>query len=259
MTPSLDAHAHLGLNVTREDLDALGSVAVMAVTRSPEDWPGALRRRDSKIAWGAGCHPGVARALGLYNESLFVAVAKKAAFGGEVGLDARVSTSFELQREVLASILHVAAGEGLVLSVHSLGRTAEALDLIEESGATKVILHWWTGTADETKRAIDLGLFFSVNGAARPHILAMLPRDRVLTETDYPLTSNSDPRASMPGKVDTILGTLAREWSCDIEAVRLATWTALADLDMGRNGLARSSPAFAAAIEYVAGRATPRR
>jgi TatD DNase family protein len=246
--PSVDAHAHLGLDVTRGDLDTLGSAAVMAVTRSPEEWPGVIRRRDTRVAWGVGCHPGVARALRLYDEGLFAAVAKRAAFGGEIGLDARSSTPDELQRKVFGSILRVAADESLILSVHSLGRTTEVLDLIEESGATKVILHWWTGTSDETARAIALGLYFSVNGAVRPHILGMLPQDRVMTETDFPLTSTIDAAVTRPGKVDTIVAMLARQWNCDATAVRTATWTALRELDRGRSGLARSSPGFASMI-----------
>ncbi len=248
MISSLDAHAHLGLDVTRGDLDALGTTGIMAVTRTPEEWPGVLGRRDSRVVWGIGCHPGVLRGLRMYNEALFTAVAKKAVFVGEVGLDGRPPTPDDLQRQVFRSILRIATDEGLILSVHSLGRTIEVLDEIEATDAKRVILHWWTGQAGETQRAIKLGCYFSVNSAAHPHILAELPRDRVLTETDFPLTATIDPPVARPGGVDAILATLAQLWGCDANAVRASSWRAIGELDRGSRRLERANTSFAGAM-----------
>jgi TatD DNase family protein len=70
-----------------------------------------------------------------------------------------------------------------------------ALDLIESQLARKgqVVLHWFTGSKSEARRAVDLGCYFSINCAMLRNdkgrdLVAALPSDRLLTETDAPFT-----------------------------------------------------------------------
>jgi TatD DNase family protein len=55
------------------------------------------------------------------------------------------------------------------------------------------VLHWFTGTKAEARRAAALGCYFSINaemmysGRGRA-LVAELPMDRLLTETDGPFT-----------------------------------------------------------------------
>ncbi len=54
-----------------------------------------------------------------------------------------------------------------------------------------VILHWFTGSAAEARRAVEMGCYFSVNeemlrSPKHRKLVASLPPDRLLTETDGP-------------------------------------------------------------------------
>ncbi len=78
----------------------------------------------------------------------------------------------------------------------------------------RVVLHWFTGTTAECRRAVDLGCYFSVNAEMlvnekRAAITKTLPLDRILTETDGPFTQ-TDARPSRPSDVWIALEGLAR-------------------------------------------------
>ena len=59
-------------------------------------------------------------------------------------------------------------------------------------------MHWFTGSRSEARRAVALGCYFSVNTEMTRNergqaLVADLPIDRLLTETDGPFTQNSWP------------------------------------------------------------------
>ena len=65
------------------------------------------------------------------------------------------------------------------------------------------VLHWFTGSGPDVRRAIDLGCYFSVNEqmlkAPRGRsLLEAVPLARLLTETDAPFQSEND-GARAPG------------------------------------------------------------
>jgi len=80
------------------------------------------------------------------------------------------------------------------LSVHSVRAVGKVLDHIERALPTargRVVLHWFTGTPAEARRAIALGCYFSINSEMlrspkHRKLVAGLPADRLLTETDGP-------------------------------------------------------------------------
>jgi hypothetical protein len=85
-------------------------------------------------------------------------------------------------------ILDVVADEPRILSLHSYRATDQVLEELSSRPAPGVVLHWWPGSAVATRRAVDLGCYFSVNAAIfqRPATLRHLPVDRLLPETDHP-------------------------------------------------------------------------
>jgi TatD DNase family protein len=97
-------------------------------------------------------------------------------------------------------------------------RAAKAvLDMIEillppTRGAP--VLHWFTGTKAEAKRAVELGAYFSINremlrGDRRRSMVASLPLERLLTESDGPFVK-MEGRDARPSDVAATLDDLAR-------------------------------------------------
>lgn len=241
MTPRIDAHAHLVPNLSAAEVEGIRDAFVMSVTRSPIEWGAALKRNDKRIAWGLGCHPVDAKAVTEFSEAKLAAVASRAPFLGEVGLDARSKVPAGTQERVLEAVLRVAAAEEIVVSVHSTGRSSRVLDLVEASGCRTAILHWWGGSEKDTARAVKLGCWFSANVAMRGDVLATLPVDRVVSETDFPATRSYDRSVDRPGAVASIETKLAALWSVETAVVRERGWNVVRAVDARGGRLARAT------------------
>lgn len=220
----VDFHCHLDLYpdhaaaVERCERDG---VFTLAVTTTPKAWPRnhELASATNHVRAALGLHPQLvadrAREIGLWEELL-----PRTRYVGEVGLDAgpRFYKSFDAQKEVFARVLSLCAAAGnKIVSTHSVRATKVVLDMIEQympPSRGRVVLHWFTGTTAECRRAVDLGCYFSVNAdmlvnEKRAAITKTLPLDRILTETDGPFTQ-TDARPSRPSDVWIALEGLAR-------------------------------------------------
>lgn len=177
--PPLDAHAHIEPGAPAEDLEDLEAV-VVAVTRTLDEYRQASNRLDRSTIWSVGCHPGRPDAIAKFDVAEFRSCVQRAAFVGEVGLDGTSRVPLEEQVEVFRRVLQVLVALPRPVSIHSAGKHGLVLDLIEESRSAGIILHWWTGDRAMTEHAVDLGCWFSVNGArSQQRIAAMLPPERI--------------------------------------------------------------------------------
>lgn len=219
----VDFHCHLDLypdhaSAVRQCEES--GVFTLTVTTTPKAWPRnhELVEQTRHVRAALGLHPQLvserAAEISLWEELL-----PRTRYVGEVGLDAgpRFYKSLDLQKDVFARVLTACARAGeKILTVHSIRSAKAVLDMIEhhlppERG--QVVLHWFTGTAAEARRAVDLGCYFSINaemlvGEKRRQLVAALPRDRLLTETDGPFTQ-VDGRISRPDDVALAVGKLA--------------------------------------------------
>lgn len=229
--PPLDAHAHVEAAIAPAELTKLQAV-VFAVTREPSEWQRARRRNDRMTVWGIGCHPGVPNAFDAFDPDTFATYLADAPLVGEVGLDGRSKVAMARQREVLDRILNMVSASPCPVSLHSVSATDGVLDALRKRPVPGAILHWWRGSATQTRTAVDMGCFFSLNGAEakNPKVLDLVPRDRVLTETDFPHSRRSDRAASRPGQVSTIESALAQAWGEDVYGVRAQIWANLRSL-----------------------------
>lgn len=197
----VDFHCHLDLYpdfpAIISECEAAG-VATLTVTTTPQAYlrNEELTRSTSHVRAALGLHPQlVAERAGEL--ALFEQLLPRTRYVGEVGLDAgsRFYGSFPPQVAVFTAILQLCAlAGGKILSVHSVRSARQVLDLISkhlppERG--RVVLHWFSGSASDLRRAVDLGCYFSVNAAmlrtpAGRGVIAQIPIDRLLTETDGP-------------------------------------------------------------------------
>jgi TatD DNase family protein len=238
----IDFHCHIDLypdyvNLITECEQA--QVAVLAITTTPKAW-----KRNRELATGKfvrvalGLHPQLVaeRASEL---SLWETLLPEARFIGEVGLDAgpRFYSSFNEQKMVFQRILEASAeAKNKILSVHSVRCTSMVLNMIERflpADRGKVVLHWFTGSIAEARRAVEMGCYFSINAdmmrssRGRDLILA-LPLDRILTETDGPFGVLKN-KPSRPTDMPLVVDDLAKlkENLVDLPLTLIRNWELL--------------------------------
>ena len=231
----VDFHCHLDLYpdhaLAVRKAEAAG-VFTLAVTTTPRAWPRnhELAQRTRHVRAALGLHPQLVAEreseIDLWDRYL-----SETRYVGEVGLDAgpRFFKSLDAQRRVFQHVLQRCARAGdKVITVHSIRSATAVLDHVEahlppERG--KIVLHWFTGTKSEAKRALKLGCYFSVNAGMlrnqrHASMVDAIPLDRLLTETDGPFTRTGT-RPSEPADVVVALEALAR--SRGLSAADVAT------------------------------------
>lgn len=211
----VDFHCHLDLYPDMESAITTAErfgVYTLAVTTTPRAWPRnlALTCRTRFVRSALGLHPQLVAThgdeFGLWEKYL-----PQTRYVGEVGLDAgpRFYRSIDLQKQIFKRVLlNCAAEGGKILSVHSVRAVTAVLDLLEAhlpTGKGQVVLHWFTGSNAELRRAVQLGCLFSVNAQMIQsnrgrNLVSEIPLDRLLTETDGPFTQVGA-RAAAPGDV----------------------------------------------------------
>lgn len=218
----VDFHCHLDLYpdhaVAVRDAEAAG-VFTLAVTTTPRAWPRnhELAQRTKHVRAALGLHPQLVaereNEIELWDRHL-----SETRYVGEVGLDAgpRFFKSLDAQKRVFQHVLQRCAQAGdKIITVHSIRSAKAVLDLVEahlppDRGG--IVLHWFTGTKSEAKRAVELGCYFSINAGMLDNVrhtamVQAIPLDRLLTETDGPFTRVGE-RPSQPADVAVVVGAL---------------------------------------------------
>ena len=189
----VDFHCHLDLypdlEVAIEKAEA-ARIYTLTVTTTPKAWPRnyALTRGTRYVRAALGLHPQlVAERAGEW--ALWEHYLPETRYVGEVGLDAgpRFYRSLETQKKVFRTVLErCAEAGGKIFTVHSVRCVPLVLDLTERHlprDRGVVIMHWFTGTKAEARRATDLGCYFSINAEMMRTdrgraLVAELPLDR---------------------------------------------------------------------------------
>lgn len=230
----VDFHTHLDLYPDLAQAIATCErkrVATLAVTTTPKAFERNVKlSADSHfVRVGLGLHPQLVAERYLEID-LFEILLPRTRYVGEVGLDRGPAhyRSFELQRSVFARILRACAEEGgKILSLHSVRATRPVLDMLDEHlppDRARVVLHWFSGSRSDVRRAVERGCYFSVNeGMLRStngeRVLRDIPKDRVLTETDGPfLLRGGKPIA--PGDVRRAVEMMAASLETPVEDIR---------------------------------------
>lgn len=114
---------------------------------------------------------------------------------GEMGTDLYWDKTFwEQQKEAFKIQMSWARKLHLPLVIHSRDSVEETLALLSEVADKdlKGILHCFTGTLDQAKRATELGFYLGIGGVSTfkngglDTVLPFVPHDRIVLETDSP-------------------------------------------------------------------------
>lgn len=228
----IDLHSHLDLYTNALTLlpeVSKRNIFTLVVTTSPRAWQATTRMFAcyDNIKVGLGLHPEIVERKEEEIELLISSVAQ-AMFIGEIGLDGSPSSrrSMPLQESIFNRVLAECEKQGgRVISIHSRRAAPRVLDILENYPfAGKPILHWFSGTVRELRRAAIMGCWFSVGpimlaNAKGRELLGLMPIDRVLPETDGPFAIREGVPL-MPWEACDIVLELERIWGVSSDEVR---------------------------------------
>ena len=201
-----DTHAHYEDSRFDEDREALlaglPGKGVGLVVDCGSDIPSSLAARDlaqryPHVYFAAGIHP---ESAGEYGEEDIYKVEKlcreeKAAAVGEIGLDYHYADGAprEAQIRLLRAQLRLALDLDLPVVIHDREAHADSLMAVKELPGLRGVFHCYSGSVEMAQELTKLGWYFSFGGAVTfknarkaPEVVASLPADRILLETDCP-------------------------------------------------------------------------
>jgi len=236
----IDTHAHLS---DLQEMDGViqrakeaGVAAVIGVGANLRTCVATLRWAEAHPGYvhpALGIHPtewaedDVPATLSFIEDHLDGCVAV-----GEIGLDywsrdARKDKAVrEQQRRIYTRQLQMAADHDKPASIHSRGSWRDALDLARRHGPDRIVFHWYSGPLDILAELLDAGYHISATPAAefsKHHraALAQAPLDRILIETDVPVTYRGTP--AEPADLPRTLHALAALKDTPADEVARAT------------------------------------
>jgi len=207
ISPLIDSHAHLDHSQLRGDLEGVlqraGEAGIRAILSVGCDLQSsrdnvALARQHEQVYATVGIHPHDA---GDWNEQAGAELRRLAADPkvvaiGEIGLDYYYDRApREVQRAAFRGQLRLARELGKPVVIHDRDAHAEVLQILREerAGENGGVLHCFSGDLAMARECLELGFFISFTGtltypknAAAREIVAVLPLERLLVETDCP-------------------------------------------------------------------------
>lgn len=204
--PLIDTHAHLDHPRFDEDRDDVirraaeaGLVAIVTIGSdlASSERAVALAERYPSVFAAVGIHPHEASGAteAAYERLRVLADHPKVVAIGELGLDYYYDHSPRpVQREVFIRQLALARETGLPFVVHNREADTDVMAVLQDHGTDLPgVLHSFTGDDQMAAECIERGWMLSTggmvtfaNGAAVRDVLAGVPLDKLLLETDAP-------------------------------------------------------------------------
>jgi len=219
----LDSHCHLDRYPDPQSVATKANdegVFVVAVTNLPTHFEIGVPHvaKFSRVRLALGLHPLAAdfhRTERPHFERLF----GKTSFVGEVGLDfsreGKATAAIQMQSfRIVAKLLST---QPKFVTLHSRGAEHDTIAVLREFGVSRAVFHWYSGPLNLIDDALADGHYFSVNPAMTKSakgrkIIARLPRERLLTETDGPYVKIGGSPAE-PGSVAVVQQFLSSAWN----------------------------------------------
>lgn len=199
----IDVHCHFDMaqNPEKYILDnEKRQIITIGMTNLPSHFQMGVNhvRRYKYIRLALGLHP--LRAKEHAKEySKFRQYVDETSYIGEVGLDfSREGFSTkEIQIKSFEFVLDCIRTKNKILSLHSRRAEKETLEMLTGKGIENAIFHWYSGSLSVLRNVANSGFFFSINSAMiqsdnGKKIIAEIPKELILTETDFPCIDNSN-------------------------------------------------------------------
>ena len=201
-----DTHAHYDDPRFDEDREALLAAlperGVGLVVNCGSDVPTSLASRDlarrfPHVYYAAGIHP---ESAGEYREEDIYKVEQlcreeKAVAVGEIGLDYHYEDAAprEVQLRLLRDQLRLALDLDLPVVIHDREAHGDCLEAVKAFPGLRGVFHCYSGSPEMAEELTKLGWMFSFGGSVTfknnrkaPEVVASLPPDRIMLETDCP-------------------------------------------------------------------------
>lgn len=187
----------------------------------------ALAEKYPQIYATVGIHPHESKHFDDDFAAEMVNLAKhdKVVAVGEIGLDYYYDLSDrQTQRDVFAAQIEIADKVGLPLTLHIRDAYGDAWDILRAQKShlnNGVLWHCYSGSAEFARQMVKEGHYFAFGGAItfknahKEDVIATIPMDRVMTETDSPYMAPVPLRGTTntPCNIPLILAKLARVYN----------------------------------------------
>ncbi len=234
----IDSHVNLHAAQFDEDRDAViararaaGVGLMVEICDRLSNFDAVLRVAAAPDIWATvGVHPHEAKDYEDVSPQTLIDLAAdpKVVGIGETGLDFHYDLSpRDTQAKVFRVHIEAARRTGLPLVVHTREADEVMAAILEEEharGPFRILMHCYTSGAELATRAAGLGAWFSVSGIATFNaaadvraVIAAMPADRIIVETDCPYLAPVPMRGrrNEPAFVGHVLQALAaiRGWT----------------------------------------------
>ena len=242
----IDAHAHLDDPIIapreQEVVAAAKAAGVGVIVNASSDLPSseasvALASRRNEVYAVVGVHPHEAK---TYSEEVEAGLKelckdKKVVAFGEIGLDYHYDLSpRDQQKQVLEREIRVAAELSLPVVFHVREAYEDFNAIIERNKeylTRGVLLHCYSGSAELAKYYVKhFDAYFSFGGALtfakhKDEVLAVIPENRLLLETDCPYLSPQGKRGQRndPSNIPLLAQFVADYFDVHVEEVAAVT------------------------------------
>ncbi len=215
----IDTHAHLTFSELEENIDAVvarsidaGVTSWITVGTDPDQVKKVLAlvpKYDNMYA-ALGFHPHEANQIAPGDLEFLkeTAAAEKVVAIGETGLDFHYDHSpRDVQKKIFRKHLQIASEINLPVVVHTRQAFEESMEILDEftGRLKKVVIHCYSGTAEQTKLILDRGYYISFTGIVTfkktdetRQAAKLVPLDRLMIETDCPFISPEPVRNQRP-------------------------------------------------------------
>ncbi len=146
---------------------------------------------------------------------------------GEIGLDGYwvPEALWDKQEQAFRALVAVAMEADKAIIIHTRKREQRALEVLAEMGATRVNWHCFGGKVKLAERIAAHGHWLSIPANARRNeaftrMLAKLPKDKLLLETDCPYLGPDKDRDNEPANVARTAEYAAELWGVSTDEVQ---------------------------------------